>query len=223
MKSKILLGGYILLIAIHLIADLISHEAYFQLSKVALMPMLMFWVYTQANGYVTLTRLLLFPALVASWGGDIFLLFQANQWYFISGLGCFLIGQLLYALIFAKAKNLQRSFSFWQLTPGIFVVGFSFLVITPQVPGELLAPVGLYTLCLALVLTSAMRRYQATNHFSYKTGVIGSALFVLSDSLIAINKFWMTLPYATIWIMTTYCLAQYLICYSILKHDDQSS
>jgi len=39
---------------------------------------------------------------------------------------------------------------------------------------------------------------------------------MLSDSLLAMNMFYVSLPYSHIWIMSTYALAQFLIVYGII-------
>jgi len=40
---------------------------------------------------------------------------------------------------------------------------------------------------------------------------MGAILFMLSDSVIAVNKFVLEIPLSGLWIMTTYTLAQWLI------------
>jgi uncharacterized membrane protein YhhN len=46
----------------------------------------------------------------------------------------------------------------------------------------------------------------------------GATLFMISDSLIAINRFLEPLPRVGIWVMITYIAAQYLILTGLLKH-----
>jgi uncharacterized membrane protein YhhN len=45
----------------------------------------------------------------------------------------------------------------------------------------------------------------------------GALLFIISDSLLAIDKFSKHLPFSQISIMTTYAFAQYNIVFGILK------
>jgi uncharacterized membrane protein YhhN len=47
--------------------------------------------------------------------------------------------------------------------------------------------------------------------------VAGAVLFVLSDSLLAINKFYQPLAFAGTLIMLTYCAAQYFIVMGFIK------
>lgn len=221
MKANIILGCYYVVMAAHLLAGAYAHLTYFQLSKVALMPLLLFWVYTKANGHVTLSRLLLFLALIASWIGDILLLYQANETFFLAGIGAFFVAQAIYSWLFYKAVTARKKLRFWQLLPGMIVVGFSVILIIPHVPQDLRFAVGVYTVSLAVVLTAAMSRYQASDTASFFGVSTGAALFVMSDTFIAINKFWFALPSATVLIMSTYCVAQYLIALGVLEHDSE--
>jgi uncharacterized membrane protein YhhN len=48
----------------------------------------------------------------------------------------------------------------------------------------------------------------------------GAAFFMISDSLLALNKFYEPLPFSNISIISTYALAQYSIVLGILKQND---
>ena len=75
----------------HLIALLYENTAVSQMTKPALMPVLIYWLFLKAQGNVPLPRLLLALALIFSWGGDILLLNQSETLYFLGGLGSFLV------------------------------------------------------------------------------------------------------------------------------------
>jgi uncharacterized membrane protein YhhN len=55
-----------------------------------------------------------------------------------------------------------------------------------------------------------------TTHKSYSFVLIGAILFIISDSLIAINKFAYSIPLSGLWVMATYIAAQYLIVEGVL-------
>jgi uncharacterized membrane protein YhhN len=57
----------------------------------------------------------------------------------------------------------------------------------------------------------ALNRNGRVNFNSYFLVFVGSVLFVLSDSLLALNKFYMEISMAGFWIMILYISAQYLI------------
>jgi uncharacterized membrane protein YhhN len=62
-------------------------------------------------------------------------------------------------------------------------------------------------------ITAAERH---TNIKSYGFVLIGAILFIISDSLIAINKFAFSIPLSDLWVMSTYIAAQYLIVQGVL-------
>ena len=55
------------------------------------------------------------------------------------------------------------------------------------------------------------------NSSSYNLVFIGAIFFMISDSILALNKFYQPIPFSNISIMLTYALAQYLIVLGILK------
>jgi uncharacterized membrane protein YhhN len=65
----------------------------------------------------------------------------------------------------------------------------------------------------------ALNRKGRVNKRSFQLVFIGSLLFVISDSMIAVDKFYGEIPQAGFWIMLTYISAQYLIMRGlILEH-----
>jgi uncharacterized membrane protein YhhN len=70
---------------------------------------------------------------------------------------------------------------------------------------------------------AALHRYQKTNLQSFRMVMSGALIFMLSDSMIAINKFLDPLPFASMMIMITYILAQYFIVSGLIMHQLKSS
>jgi uncharacterized membrane protein YhhN len=68
----------------------------------------------------------------------------------------------------------------------------------------------------------ATLRQQVTTK-SYSQVLNGAAFFVISDSLIAIHKFVMPIPYDSVFIMPTYVLAQWLITQGIANQLKQTT
>lgn len=152
---------------------------------------------------------LLLLSLCFSTLGDIILeLDRAGLFAF--GLGAFLIAHLFYIAIFVKSWH----FTAWKILPAALVVGWAgyvFLLIAPNL-GPLQIPVIAYIFALALMAVTAVFR----NVPDFYITASGAALFVLSDSLIALNKFHSPVPYARELIMTTYYTAQGLIVWGKL-------
>ena len=121
----------------------------------------------------------------------------------------------MYILVFLKHRNKTRQPLGFLV---VLLVYASFLFYTLYSGlGEMLIPVTIYMLVILTMATSAYLRKGEVNKLSYNFIFAGAILFMISDSLLAVNKFQMPLPLANISIMLTYALAQFLIVLGILK------
>lgn len=171
----------------------------------------MAWFYQQVKN-ISGAAMYFMAALLFSLAGDVFLLFEEkNQLFFMGGLGSFLLAHLLYISAFwllRKGQSIKTRW-FWIIATGIYVSTLLYMLM-PYL-GELKIPVAVYAFVLCLMLISAVHAF--SNPFA-KPGVIcvaGALLFVLSDTILAINKFYFGFAYSGIAIMVTYAAAQYFI------------
>ena len=81
----------------------------------------------------------------------------------------------------------------------------------------MLLPVFFYMLVILTMATSAYLRRDNVGKVSYNFVLIGAILFLISDSLLAVNKFYTPLAYSNISIMFTYAFAQLFIVFGLLK------
>ena len=215
--ARIISWIYIGIGAIHLVSLLYGNSTISQMTKPALMPILIYWLFLKAEGNVPLPRLLLALALIFSWGGDILLLNQSKTIYFLSGLGSFLVAQLLYAFVLYKSTYHPPKFQFKAISP-LLVLGTGFMVFVVPEASELAIPVALYGLCILAMIAMATVRNGYTSEESFRWAFIGASLFLLSDGLIATNKFIIDIPYIHFFVMGTYIPAQYLIVKGVMEH-----
>ena len=85
--------------------------------------------------------------------------------------------------------------------------------------GQLKIPVLIYAAVICTMLLCAMNTHSNVADPSNKLYFAGALSFVLSDSLLAINKFYHPLLLANTMIMLSYCLAQYLIVSGCIKEQ----
>jgi uncharacterized membrane protein YhhN len=85
------------------------------------------------------------------------------------------------------------------------------VVLIPNL-GSMLIPVVAYLLVILTMGISAT--LGADNHFLIITG---ACFFILSDSIIAVDKFLTPISFSSFWIMTTYYSAQFCIISGSLK------
>ncbi|MCF6295093.1 MAG: lysoplasmalogenase [Flavobacteriaceae bacterium] len=165
------------------------------------------------------TRNITLFALVFSLIGDVLLMFvDTSPNFFIGGLVAFLLAHLMYISVFLRSRN--KTANIFPIIVILLIYASGIFYVLKDGLGELLIPVLLYLIViLAMVATAFLRkRHEATN--SYNLVFAGAILFMISDSILALNKFYQPLAFSNISIMLTYALAQYLIVFGILKHKD---
>ncbi|WP_421893136.1 lysoplasmalogenase [Marinoscillum sp.] len=217
MKERIVIGAYMVIGALNITAQLIDSPQLNQTSKILLVPTLIYLVFVMAQGMVTLPRLLLAVGLTFSWAGDILLLFPDEEVYFLGGLGMFLVAQILYTIVMYKSAYSKPRVNVRQLAPILLYGVILFYFVLPHT-GNLVWPIIAYAACILGMVSMARFRQGKTSDESYELALIGAALFVLSDSLIALDKFVIDIPLSTFWIMSTYIVAQYLIVKGVMSH-----
>lgn len=163
--------------------------------------------YAWPRGRATpLQRRWVLRGLCLSLVGDIALLWPQHG--FLPGLVSFLLAHLAYLMAFTRGHALARPA--WPFAAYALVAGTVLWQLWPGVPAGLRGPVAGYVLCLAAMAAQAAVLWR---HGGPRTGglALGGALFVLSDALLATNKFAAPLPMASLWILSSYWLAQTLI------------
>lgn len=163
-------------------------------------------------------------ALIFSWGGDVLLMYQPkHELYFIFGLASFLIAHLFYIFAYRQFRSEDTSNALlgvqrFRYSFPVILAGTGLITVLYNHLGDLKIPVVIYALVLVLMVLNALFRFGRTGLASFSMVFFGATLFMISDSLIAINKFLMPVAYSGFWVMITYITAQYLIVEGLLKH-----
>lgn len=169
-----------------------------------------------------LVKLALF-AFLFSMMGDSFLMFTGKgMQFFILGLSSFLAAQVFYILLFRQTVRTSGGVSFLKnnlnYLAGYIVYGtIVYSLLFNQLDITLKISVFVYMMALMGMSVMALNRFNVVKSYSFWLVFIGSVLFVISDSLIAIDKFLTAIPNDRFWVMSTYIAAQYLIMKGILK------
>jgi len=190
-------------------------------SKPLILSSLIIYFVVQAKSNRNASFYLMLAALLFSLFGDVFLLFETSSGiYFTLGLGSFLLAHLLFSLNFIKRwnNNLDSCFKVFVLV--LFSYGIVLFFFLKENLGSLQIPVILYILGILAMVLTAFKRKGKVPKSSFNFVFIGSLFFVLSDTVLAIDKFFMALPMSHIIIMGTYATAQYLITKGILIQGD---
>jgi uncharacterized membrane protein YhhN len=189
------------------------------IAKALIIPVLFFLYIRLIKGQINKFHRIIMSALVFSWLGDITLqLKEKNDLFFMIGLSCFLLAQVMYLIAFfsTEGENVLFFKKVYLILP-VILFGVILLYILYDGLGDMKIPVVIYAAVILTMLTSALNREKKVNKRSYILVLIGAILFVLSDSMIAINKFGYSFILSNVAIMTTYITAQYLIVIGCLK------
>jgi uncharacterized membrane protein YhhN len=149
-------------------------------------------------------------ALVFSLLGDVFL-YSLQDFYFISGLICFLVVHLIYVWInLNRLKKTNLSCIVTSITPFLIFYVFLMLFLKDHL-GEMLFPVLAYGLVVSTFGIVSMLAYKITKCKKTFLMFVGAVLFIVSDSILAINIFYVTTSMLSVFIMASYIVAQFLI------------
>lgn len=185
-------------------------------SKPLLMVSLMLFFLSRIENLRNTTKWFIMVSLLFSLIGDVFLL-KTSEFNFLSGVGCFAIAHISYALFFNRRRSgsIHIPSLVWNLIfVIILLVGLNQLIDIPQ---EMFVPVNVYGSILGLNLIAAVQ-FNYSNRAENYWVPAGVFLFVVSDLILAVNKFETYNRNLEYLIIITYAFAQYLIVLGVLKH-----
>jgi uncharacterized membrane protein YhhN len=192
--------------------QLIAQPLVIVATKPFLMPVLAWWLYREAGaGHKALV--LTYVALSFATIGDSLLLgaTHAASPFFPAGIGAFLVTQIAYIFAFVGMAGGQfapfRTHRVGGALLLMWYLAFTLLLL-PGIEGWLRYAVSLYGFALTWMCLSALNLYGRPYFRSVFTGAL---LFLISDSLIALDRFYVPIPWSGVWIMATYLSGQYLI------------
>ena len=165
-------------------------------------------------------------AFLFSLFGDSFLMFaDKGMIFFMLGLGSFLVAQISYIFLFYRTIKLSGGESFLRKNSlylnGYIIYGvIVYSLLFNQLDIALKIAVFVYMLAIVGMSAMALNRYKTVNKTSFIQVFGGSVLFMISDSFIALDKFFTPIPNDRLLVMSTYIAAQYLIMRGILKQFD---
>jgi uncharacterized membrane protein YhhN len=213
---------YILLSVAHLVGTAFQWSEVQFYTKPLLMASLA-WYFFRATGLTTRFAMMVFVALLFSMCGDTLLMFvpQGEQW-FLLGLGNFLLAHLCYSIGFLNVPSKNRGLvlvkPLWSL-PLLVYFGAMMYVLIDHIPVSMRYPVVFYSYVITMMALAAMNLQPKIPQNTFTTLITGVVLFMISDSMIAFNKFMpamtQNLPIHFL-IMGTYLLGQFLIAHSCI-------
>ncbi len=212
----IIITLFIIISAIELYAVKIDNQKLRYFSKPLLMPLLI-WIYivgTLNIDYVLVT------GLIFCLFGDIFMLGSKNKIiYFISGLSSFLVGLVIYTIIFTQSSGWLTNlplFYYLFLVPYSAGASIFYKILKPELNAMRL-PVIVYICVLVCMSFAALTRGHVYSGTEFWLPFAGSILFITSDMIIAYDQFLGKEKTSRVSIMFTYISAQVLIVSGLMN------
>ena len=213
----------IIIFFIILIADLAAVQGQFKMAEYIFKPLLIIWLMAwfvlQLRNVQSSLKKWIILALFFSWLGDVLLMFQDDHsLFFLLGLSSFLVAHLFYILFFHFVRINEKVKSKWYLLLIVAIYYAIMIIILSPHLGDLKLPVRIYAVVISFMFMLAMHMLFIKNTTTGLWMMTGALLFVISDSLLAINKFYQPFESAAIFVMITYGLAQLFITEGAIRH-----
>ena len=153
---------------------------------------------------------LVVAGLLLSLAGDVFLMLPRDR--FVAGLAAFLLAHLAYIAAFAPGTISALGLA----GLGVLLIAAALLVrgMWPRL-GTLRVPVLLYAAALTAMAWQALERYAALGTAAALAAAVGAGLFVVSDAVLAWERFVRRSRWSGAVVMATYYAAQWLIARSV--------
>ena len=219
MKKQTWIIGFIGILAVHLAGIVFS----IQLLEYVIKPMIVIWLMlyflSQTININSGLKKWILAALFFSWAGDVLLLFQQNHsLFFLLGLSAFLIAHIFYIVFFNRVRVKENVRGNVLLLLIVVVYYGSLITLLYSHLGGMKLPVLVYGIVISCMFMLAMHMLYIKNKIAGKWMMTGALLFVMSDSLLAVNKFYHPFEPAAVVIMLTYGLAQLFIVEGAIKY-----
>ncbi|HMR92128.1 MAG TPA: lysoplasmalogenase [Chitinophagaceae bacterium] len=164
---------------------------------------------------------LLLAALFFSWLGDILLMFDSfDAGFFLYGLSAFLISHIFYSFLFYRLLKAERirMRPVWVLVAAVYYAMLMALLFSRL--GSMKIPVLVYGVVICLMLVLALHLGAAGSREAGWRIMTGAVLFVVSDSILAFNKFHTSFFPAALLVMLTYGMAQYYLTTGVCRYAE---
>jgi uncharacterized membrane protein YhhN len=203
--SKVLITVFLIVS----ILDIIAVAMDYPVMQAVFKPMIMLSLMAAYYFSVAIINPWYLLAMAFSFLGDVLLMDKNNL--FLAGIAAFLGTQLIYIFIIKKRLKKSRARDLLiSIVP--FLIFYSLLISVLQKNlGTLTVPVMVYGMAISILGMAALLLYLQNKNSITRMLLMGAILFIVSDSMIALQKFHAARTWYPVVIMATYVMAQFLI------------
>lgn len=212
MKKQYWIALFLIVLAGDIIGVQLENNLLQTIFKPMIIPTLIGYFDSQVKNLMAGLAKWIVLGLLFSLGGDVLLMFQSkNDIFFLLGLSSFLIAHIFYIIFFHKVRVREQVNSNIVLLAIVVVYYVGLIAFLSPHLGDMKLPVRIYGIVISFMFMLAMHMLFIKNKEAGKWMMLGALLFVISDSVLAIIKFYQSFELAGVVIMITYGLAQLFI------------
>ena len=212
MNKNVWIFIFVIALSFHLFGILLANETIQFVSKPLIVIGLIgyFIVATKGTGKGLGTWIVL--ALFFSLTGDLLLIFQQQKsLFFLLGLSAFLLAHIFYIIFFHGVRIRESIAGRWWLLLIVVLYYALLMALLSDYLGNMKLPVRIYGVVISFMLMLGLHMYYLKIKNAGWLLLLGALLFVISDSVLAINKFYRPFEQADFFTMLTYGIAQLFI------------
>jgi uncharacterized membrane protein YhhN len=201
---------FLLVLMLHIISIYLEMNTARVITKLLLLPILILYLTSEPGN----TRPVLYIGLFASFLGDL-LLTRSGETFFLLGMLAFIITHLCNIFFFyslQKGHPGKPMILVLALVVVAIISGGVYFLLADKL-GAFRVPILVYMVIISLMAVMATQTLvnAALIPTAIRCFIPGAALFVLSDGLLALNKFLLHTGSIDVAVMLTYGMAQYLL------------
>lgn len=211
---------FILLLILHCSSIWTGWHIVSFITKLLLVPYLIFLVYFFAGNKKRPIAPLSILALFFSFIGDLALSFSGNP-AFLAGMGAFMLTHICNSGYFWKLQQNSPVTIHTRILPGIVMLVIAagiFILLSPYL-GQLAYPIIIYMFLISVmaVLATGTAEAELIKQTGKHCFIPGAFLFVVSDSLLAVNRFLLHNTAMAVLVMLTYGMAQFFLARGYMR------
>lgn len=219
MKKQSWIILFSVILTIHLGGIFLKNQLTEYVSKPMIVVLLVFYFISETSKIDSVLKKWIIAALLFSWIGDVLLLFQPkDSVFFLLGLSAFLLAHIFYIVFFHRIRVKENIRSSPWLLAIVVIYYVTLIIFLSPYLADMRLPVRIYGIVISFMFLLAMHMLFIKNKTAGRLMMIGALLFVISDSTLAVNKFYQSFEVAGTVIMLAYGLAQLFIVEGAIRY-----
>lgn len=194
--------------SIHIRAEYHGPQPHIYIFKPLTMVFIL-WIAILGQAASPFYKYMVIVGLLFSLAGDVFLMLPSDR--FVAGLVAFLIAHLFYIVAFISGTG---ALTWLPLIPLAIYGMVIYRLLAPNL-GKLKSPVLIYIVVILIMAWLAWERWVGAAQSGALLACVGAFLFVVSDTILALNRFRGAFKPARFLNLSTYFAAQCLIAGSV--------